>query len=112
MSLGPKGNSLRDQLNSVWRQTGVKPKQLDELKELPESCTELWKIFIDLHNARQSNGFGMSPLTYSDISAYAHLYKIEFEEWELTLLRMFDQAVLQIIADDQEKKSTAKNKPA
>lgn len=112
MSLGPKGNSLRDQLNNAWRQTGIKPKQLDELKELPDSCSHLWKIFIDLHNARSSNGFGVSPISYLEIQSYSKLYQIKFEDWELDLIRMFDQTVLQIIAEDQEKKSTAKQKPA
>ena len=111
-SVGGKGNTLRDQLNSVWRQTGVKPKQLDELKELPESCAEVWFTFLKLHNARQGSGFGVSPIAYSEIQAYTNLYQIELEEWELDLLRMFDQAVLEIIAEEQEKKSTAKNKPA
>lgn len=112
MSLGPKGNSLRDQLNNAWRQTGVKPKQLDELKELPESCVDIWYTFLKLHNARGSSGFGVSPISYSEILAYCQLHQVEFEEWELDLIRLFDQTVLQIIAEDQEKKSTAKNKPA
>jgi hypothetical protein len=65
-----------------------------------------------LHNSRGGTGFGVSPLSYLEIEAYARLYSISFEEWELDLLRMFDQTVLQIIAEDQEKKSTAKQKPA
>lgn len=110
MNLGGKGNTLRDQLMSVWRQTGIKPKQLDELPELPESCYHLWKIFIDLHNTRQNSGFGVSPISYLEIEAYSRLYSIELDPWELDLLKKFDSEVLAIIAEEQNK--TAKNKPA
>lgn len=100
--------SLRDQLNSVWRQTGIKPKELEELKELPESCNQVWKWFIDLNNSRYSNGFGVNPLSYSDIKAYIDLIGIDIEEWELHLIKRIDNEAM----DSYSKQAEAERKKA
>ena len=86
----------------MWRQTGVKPKELEELKELPESCIKVWKWFIDLNNSRSSNGFGVNPISYSDIKAYVDLIGIEIEEWELELIKRFDHEALNSYAKEAE----------
>jgi hypothetical protein len=102
---------LRDQLNSVWRQTGVKPKELDELKELPESCSQVWRWFVDLNNSRSSNGYGVNPIAYSDIKAYMDLIAIEMHEWELHLLKRIDNEAMLSYAKEAElerKKSSKK----
>jgi hypothetical protein len=93
---------LRDQLNSVWRQTGVKPKELEELKELPESCSQVWRWFIDLNNARSSNGYGVNPISYSDIKSYMDLISIEMHEWELHLLKRIDNEAILSYAKEAE----------
>jgi hypothetical protein len=93
---------LRDQLNSVWRQTGIKPKELEQLKELPESCVPVWKWFIDLNNSRSSNGFGVNPLSYSDIKAYLDLIGVEVEEWELYLIKRIDNEALNSYSKEAE----------
>jgi hypothetical protein len=33
----------------------------------------IWQWFVDLHNARQSNGMGVSPLSYSEMLAWSVL---------------------------------------
>jgi hypothetical protein len=101
---------LRDQLNSVWRQTGVKPKELEELKELPESCRQVWKWFIDLNNSRSSNGYGVNPLSYSDIKAYLDMISIDVEEWELNLIKRIDNEALNSYSKEAEaeRKKAAK----
>lgn len=93
---------MRDQLNSVWRQTGVKPKELEELKELPESCQQVWKWFIDLNNSRSSNGYGVNPISYSDIKAYFDLIAVEAEDWELELIKRIDNEALKSYAEEAE----------
>ena len=108
MSLGGSGGSLKDQLMSVWRQTGERPKQLDDLKELPECCLDIWRIFIDLHNSRQSSGFGVSPISFTEIYSYSKLYKYIFEEWEIRLLNRFDNEVLKLLSEKMEKEKPAK----
>lgn len=102
------GNTLRDQLNSVWRQTGIKPKELEELLELPESCQHVWKWFLDLHSARTSSGFAPNPITYSDMYSYFTLLSMYPEEWELDLIKLIDRESLAVAAKEIEKKSNSK----
>jgi hypothetical protein len=89
-------------LNSVWRQTGIKPKELEDVIELPESCFQVWKWFIDLHNSRTSNGFGVNPISYTEIKAYFDLIDIKVEEWEVTLIKLFDNEALSAFAKEAE----------
>jgi hypothetical protein len=89
-------------LNSVWRQTGVKPKELEDVVELPESSFQVWKWFIDLHNSRTSNGFGVNPISYTEIKAYFDLIDIKPEEWEVTLIKLFDNEALSAYAKEAE----------
>ena len=73
---------------------------------LPKSCAHVWSWFTDLHSSRSSNGFGPNPLAYSEIYAYFALQgDISPEDWELDLLRMFDNAALKIINKELNKKS-------
>ena len=95
---------------SVWRQTGIKPKELDDLPELPASCFNIWKIFVDLHNARPSGGMGVSPVLYSEIKAYCDLHNEGLEEWELYLIRAFDKVVLDIYSEESEKQQKKQQK--
>lgn len=94
---------MRDQLQSVWRQTGHKPKELEDLIELPESCVPVWRWFIDLHNARGSNGFGVNPINYTEIKAYFDLMDILPEEWEVNLIKRFDNEALLAYAKEAKE---------
>lgn len=103
---------MRQQLENVWRQTGVKPKELEEIVELPESCYQVWRWFIDLHNTRGSNGFGVNPINYTEIKSYFDLLWITPEEWEVNLIKRFDHEALAAYAKEAEreqKKSQKKN---
>jgi hypothetical protein len=95
-------------LESVWRQTGHKPKELSDLLTLPDSCSYVWSYFKDLHTTRTGNGFGASPITFTEMKAYFDLLQIEPDEWELVLLRKFDNLALDIFAKAQEKNSKGK----
>jgi len=86
----------------VWRQTGIKPKELEDLIELPDSCYAVWKWFIDLHNARTSNGFGVNPITYTEMKCYFDLVEIRPEAWELELIKRFDVVALNAFAKQSE----------
>lgn len=94
---------------SVWNQTGVKPKELEELLELQREQYEIWGWFMELNEARSSSGFGLNPITYSDIEAYFRLQKIVPEKWEIDTIKRLDREVLSIYAKkakaDSKKKS-------
>ena len=70
--------------------------------ELPESCYSVWKWFLDLHNARSSNGFGVNPISYTEIKSYFDLIEIKPEDWELELLKKFDASALSAFAKQAE----------
>ena len=102
---------MRAKLESVERQTGIRPAQLDELKDLPESMVFLWRYFIDLHNRRTSNGFGVNPIQYSEILAYFTLLGLLPEDWELTAITRLDGVALEAFAKQAEKnKNKSKSK--
>ena len=90
-------------------QTGVKPKELDEAVELPDSMVELWGWFVVLNESRSSNGFGLNPLNFSDIWAFFQLQEITPHKWEVDLIKRLDREVLSIYnkkaAADSKKKT-------
>lgn len=68
-------------------------------------------MFIELHNCRSSNGFGVNPINYQEIYAYAQLYSLQLEEWEIGLIKRFDNVALAQFAkqaEQQQKKSKKK----
>ena len=94
---------------SVWRQTGIKPKELEQMLEFPDDMLEVWKFFIDLNNARSGNGFGANPISYSDMYSYFKLIDIQPDGWEVDTIRKLDMIALDAFAE-QAKKDQKKNK--
>jgi len=78
---------------------------------MPECFYEVWGWFLELNNSRQS-GMSANPLSFSDIYSYFSLYNIDVLPWEIKVIKAFDNAVLKIHADQQEKEQAnqAKNK--
>lgn len=105
---GSGEGSLRAQLESVQRQTGVIPKELALLSKIPDGLHEIWSIFISLHNARGSNGYSLNPISYTDILAYCTLYQMEISKWEVETIRRLDSVALEE-ANNQSKRDQ-KNK--
>jgi hypothetical protein len=98
-------------LESVWRQTGNKPAELDSIIELPHSMYELWRFFIELHNSRSSNGFGVNPLSYTEIDSYFRLQQIVPEVWEVSTIKKLDSVALEAYAEQQkQEQNKAKTK--
>lgn len=106
--MGSGEGSTRARLESVARQTGKVPKELEELAELPESMRYVWKYFLDL-NRKRSNGMGLGPITYSEMLAYFTLNRIAFDEAEIQLLDLLDGIALEHFSEENKKNSN-KNK--
>lgn len=103
---------MRAKLESAKSQ-GVNVKELDDLIELPDTMQYIWFYFSELHNARTSSGFGVNPLTYSDIYAYFNLYSICPLDWEIRAIKRLDALVLDNYAKEAKKeqeKAKAKSK--
>lgn len=105
---GKTGSSIREQLENVWRQTGKKPKELEDLVELPSSMIEVWSWFITLHESRSSNGFGVNPISFMDIWTFFQLQEITPYRWEIDLIKRLDREVMSIF----NKKAAADSKAA
>lgn len=87
----------------------MKPRELDDIPELPSSCYEVWGWFLNLNESRSSNGFGFNPITYSDVDSFFRLKQIQPEQWEVDLVKRLDREVLSIYAE--KSKQDAANKP-
>jgi hypothetical protein len=66
------GGTLKENLESIWDQTGVKPEELKDV-EFPVAARCAWEWFLELHKSRGMGAMGPSPLTYSDILAWSTL---------------------------------------
>lgn len=107
--MGSGEGSTRARLESVARQTGVVPKELEELAELPESMRYVWKYFLDL-NRKRSNGMGVAPITYTEMLSYFTLNSIAFDETEIQLIDVLDSIALDHFSEESKKNSKQNNK--
>jgi len=105
----PDGRTLREHLEAVERLTKKRPEQLDSQIELPDSMRECWQWFLSLNNTRAS-GFGASPITYQEIWCYFNLQGIEPEQWEIDIIKMFDNIAMSFARKQQEKEDKQKKK--
>ena len=79
-------------------------------KNDPESLSyaalHLWGWFIELASARGGNGFGLNPIGYADIEAWARLTCRDPTPWEVSALRRMDNAALEESAKKSATKTT------
>lgn len=99
------GATLKQHLESAYRQTGVMPEELADEPDLPYLAAHVWYYFLELHRTRSSNGFGENPLSYAEIECWCRLTGIVLEQWELQALVGIDGAYLQERAKEAERKS-------
>jgi hypothetical protein len=102
-------SGIKDKLLSVWRQTGVKPIELDNLADCPESLLYVWVYFIRMHNQRQS-GMSVNPLSFSDIQAFFMLEQVHPLSEEISIICRLDAIALKAYSD-QSKAESKKNTP-
>lgn len=101
--MGSGTNSIKAKLESVWRQTGHRPKELDNLVEMPEALQYIWDDFRSLNASRSSNGYSANPLSYSEIMYYCLLTGTKLQPWEVELLKYFDTALMNLYAEEAAK---------
>lgn len=81
--------TLRQHLETAWKQSGVMPAQLAQV--LPEECRSVWNAFTDLRASCPSNGFGPGRISYSEIDAYQRTTGDILAPWEITAIRRADR---------------------
>jgi hypothetical protein len=73
----------------------IKGRKLDEnAPQLPREMRYLWGIFLSLHNRRGSNGFGPTPLAWSEMEAFCRLTGTPLDPWEVEAICALDEAYL------------------
>lgn len=63
---------------------------------MPEVLAYLWDWFLQLDNARGGNGFGLNPISYSEIQAWAQLTRIKPEPWEIEAIKRVDSVRIRV----------------
>lgn len=71
--------------------TGVVPKEYQNPPELPKELEYLWEWFCELNEGRGSNGFAISPLSYTEILNWCHLSHSKMDPWEIKLIKKLDK---------------------
>ncbi len=59
----------------------------------------MWDYFLELHNARSSNGFGPVPLSYTEIDAWRRLTNQRLDPWELSAIVRLDGVFMTVHAE-------------
>ena len=86
------GATLRDHLNSLWRQSGVKPQQLEEAVDLHPLGAHVWICFAELNNERGSNGITADRITARQMIDWCWATGSTLELWERRAIRAIDAA--------------------
>lgn len=71
----------------------------------------VWRCFIELNNARSGTGYGINPISYTEIDCYFRLQQVVPDEWEVQTIKRLDSIAMQAYADKAEaeqKKSSKK----
>lgn len=72
---------------------------LDQAPPCPPALAHVWEWFQSLNTGRTGSGFGMNPLTFSEISAWCALTGNTLTPWEVDLLKTLDVLYLKEMAD-------------
>lgn len=93
------GSSKRAHLQSVARQLGFNPHELDT-PPLPEYTDYLLGWFFELSSGRQS-GMGLSPIAWGEIKAWCELTRNSPEPWEIGVIKQLDMLYLEIFGKEK-----------
>jgi hypothetical protein len=70
-------------LLAVWKQTGRKPKELEEHGDCPENLLYLWRWFLEIK----------PPLTYTEVHHWQELTGKRLFVWEVKLLMNINRLI-------------------
>lgn len=79
---------------------------------MPEEVEHLWPVFLELHLARGSNGYGPNPISYAEIEAYSRVMKQPLTREEVIVLKRADMAYLSATAEHIEETTDAAQQQA
>lgn len=79
------------------------------MAELPESFKYIWDYFLRLNQKRTSNGFGVNPLSYTEVKNFFELLQITTDPFEVEVLMLLDNVAMEHFQKESEK-NNKKNK--
>jgi len=71
-------------------------------KECPQALIHIWVWFLDLAGSRTSAGFGMNPIAYSEIDAWARLTRQTPTSFEVGILKRLDRIYISVMAKSND----------
>ncbi len=96
------GRPLRAHLQAAATQGALPMATLDP-PPLPPPCTAVWGWWTELASARPASGFGLSPLAFSEIAAWARLTRERPAPIEIRAIIAADAAWRQAVEDARPK---------
>ena len=93
--------TVRDVLVQREKIRGERSDELDA--DVPQCCNELWRAFLCMHSQRDPGFSGVTPLSISEVRAYASLYQVRFTSWELDTLWAIDRVAREVLETKPDK---------
>lgn len=104
------GSTLRETLLAVQKMTGRPQPELLNPPELPQGAYYVWSWFLKLNSSRGSNGFGVNPLSYTEMKCFFDLEGVVPTDWELEILKKLDAVAIESYAKSQKKQEESSKK--
>lgn len=96
MSRNENGASLREHLESVYKQTGQKPDLLADEVRLPMWAATIWDLFVTLSATRAYVNDKARAILPTEIDMHCRLCGIELSRIEYRLLLQLDRIYLRV----------------
>ena len=96
------GVSERDTLEQVAKTLGQEPAELQDLPELPECASHVWRWWQQLSATRQC-GMSINPISEPSIGWYFRTRRIQPLAWELDAIAIIETAFLNDYHESQPK---------
>lgn len=68
-----------------------------DVPPLPTGCGALWGAFLELNQARASNGAGYCAISWRDVQAWQQVRRVELSGWELETIQVLDRIALKTL---------------
>lgn len=96
-----QGNTKYDTLTKFSQRTGKTHPDLIS-PEISDEVMYIWTWFQELNCQRTSNGFGLNPITFLEIQAWANMTHKSPTAWEISALRAIDMTWINKMSDSQK----------
>lgn len=87
------GATLEDHLLQIFKHGNDTPEGLIA-PEFPEQLRHVWEWFSQLQGARVNYGFGVAPITYTEMNAWCSMHRIQITPDEVDILKRVDALYL------------------